>query len=127
MSLVPAAADAVVLHARQDQLVVGRGAEASGNEVEEARPPGAALVLGLRLEERQLAAGAHEGALALLGIERARARALGALLPKDVELLRREALAPLVVGEVPLLVIRLRGGMRGAVCGEEAAQGGEGA
>ena len=53
---------------------VGRGADRVRQRLIEARPAGAALELGLRREQRQVAAGAGEGALALLAIERARCR-----------------------------------------------------
>src|SRR5271154_6407423 len=57
-----------------------------------ARPSGAALELGLRGEQRQVAAGAGEGALAVLLEQRARARTLGAFLAQDLVLLRRQLL-----------------------------------
>ena len=46
-------------------------------------------------EERQAAGGAHEGARALLLVQRARERALGALLEEHGVALRGEQLAPL--------------------------------
>src|SRR6202020_2630239 len=46
----------------------------------EARPAGAALEFGLRGEQRQVAAGAGEDALAMLLQKRARTRAFGAFL-----------------------------------------------
>ncbi len=64
----------------------------------EARPAGAGIELGLGAEERQAAAGAHEGAGARLVVERAGERPLGAPLPQDAVLLRRQLLAPLRVG-----------------------------
>src|SRR5688500_7382508 len=97
VALVSAAADAVVFDPLHEELAVGLGAEAAGDEVVEARPSGAALVLGLGLEERQRAAGAHVRAGALLAVERARARALGALLAQYRERLGREAFPPLVL------------------------------
>src|SRR5438309_4123960 len=50
----------------------------------EARPAGAALELGLRGEQRQVATGAGEDALAMLVQQRARTWALGALLAEDI-------------------------------------------
>src|SRR5205807_10529557 len=75
----------------------------------EARPAGAALELGLRGEQRQVAAGAGEDALAMLVEERARTRPFGALLAQDIILLRRQLRAPLRVG---LLDLELFGGLR---------------
>src|ERR1700719_2745390 len=46
------------------------------------RPAGAAFEFGFRGEQRQVAAGAGEDALAMLLQERTRARPLGALLPQ---------------------------------------------
>src|SRR5579862_1562477 len=56
----------------------------------EARPAGAALILGLGREQRQVAARAGEDALAMLLEQRARSRPLGALLAQDLVLLRRQ-------------------------------------
>src|SRR5438477_3948871 len=53
------------------------------NRLVEARPAGAALEFGLRGEQRQVATGASEDALAVLFQKRARAGALGALLAQD--------------------------------------------
>src|SRR6201999_1693964 len=61
---------------------------------------GAALELGVRREQRQIAGGAGEDALALLVIERAGAGALGTVLAQHVVLLRVEPLAPLGVGDL---------------------------
>src|ERR1700722_8625728 len=49
----------------------------------EARPAGAAFEFGLRGEQRQVAAGAGENALAMLVEQRAGIRALGAFLAQD--------------------------------------------
>src|SRR5712664_2391524 len=64
----------------------------------ETRPAGAALEFRLRGEQRQVAAGAGEDALAMLLEQRARTRALGALLTQDLVLLRRQLRAPLRIG-----------------------------
>src|SRR6478752_981108 len=61
-------------------------------------PAGAAFEFRLRGEQRQVAAGAGEDALAMLLEQRARARALGALLTQDLVLLRRQLRAPFRVG-----------------------------
>src|SRR5215208_33116 len=74
VALMPLAARAVVFGARQDQLQVGLRADRTGDRGIEARPAGAALVLGLRSEQRQVAAGAMEAALALFLVQRTAAR-----------------------------------------------------
>src|SRR3954466_13813018 len=66
VALVAFAARAMVFVARQDQQEVLLLLQAARDVVVEARPAGAALELGVRLEEREIAAGAHERALALL-------------------------------------------------------------
>ena len=71
VALVAAAARAVVLGARNEHLEVGLGRHARPDGGVEARPAGAALELRLRREQRQVAAGADEAALALLVVERA--------------------------------------------------------
>src|SRR5476649_674698 len=62
------------------------------------RPAGAALELRLGGEQRQVAAGASEGALAMLLEQRTRSRAFGAFLAQDFILLRRQLRAPFRVG-----------------------------
>src|SRR5439155_2083299 len=91
--LMSAATGAVILGARQDELVVDRGFDAAGDALVEARPSGAAVVFGLRLEEGQVTAGADERPLALFVVEGTRERGLGAFLAQHVELRRREQLA----------------------------------
>src|SRR5258706_12744953 len=103
----------MVLGARIEQLVVGPGLDAAGYCREETRPAGAAFVFHLGGEKRQVASRAGEVALALLVVERARARTLGRLLAQDRELLRREPLLPFVLRKLELLdldgVLGLRG------------------
>src|SRR5260370_1147356 len=84
------------------------------------RPAGAALVFGLRGEQRQIAAGAGEDALAMLLEQRARTGALGAFLAQDFVLLRRQLRAPLRVGLFDLEL--LRGVCRGSA---QPTEGGE--
>src|SRR5271169_5206383 len=72
----------------------------------EARPAGAALELGLRGEQRQVATGAGEDALAMLLEQWTRARAFGALLAQDFILLRRQLRAPFRVGLFDLELLR---------------------
>src|ERR1700745_1741811 len=74
----------------------------------EARPTGAAFELGLGGEQRQVAAGAGEDALAVLLQKRARPGTLGALVAQDLILLRCELGAPLGVG---LFDLELLGGL----------------
>src|ERR1700689_98316 len=75
----------------------------------EPRPAGAALEFGLRGEQRQVAAGAGEDALAVLLQKRARTRAFGAFLAQDLILLRGELRAPFGVG---LFDLEFLGGLR---------------
>src|SRR5512134_2075054 len=103
MPVVAAAALAVVLGARQEQVVVGLGLEYPRYRREEARPAGAAFVLHRRGEERQVAPGAGEHALALLVVERARPRALRALLAQHRIGRRRETLAPFILRKLQRL------------------------
>src|ERR1700704_5467746 len=63
-----------------------------------ARPAGAALEFRLRGEQRQIAAGAGEDALAMFLEQWARSRAFGALLAQDLVLLRRQLRAPFRIG-----------------------------
>src|SRR6202022_3707114 len=62
------------------------------------RPAGAALEFRLRREQRQVAAGTGEDALAMLLEQRARSRPLGALLAQNLILLRRQRRAPFRIG-----------------------------
>src|SRR3982074_94700 len=84
------------------------------------RPAGAALELRRRGEQRQVAAGAGEDALAMLLEQRARTRALGALLAQDFILLRRQLRAPFRIGFFDLEF--LRGVCRG---GSQPSEGGK--
>src|ERR1700730_5476844 len=62
------------------------------------RPAGAALEFRFRGEQRQIAAGTGEDALAVLLEQRARSRPLGAFLAQDLILLRRQLRAPFRIG-----------------------------
>src|SRR4051812_42890672 len=66
--------------------------------LEETRPAAAGIEFGAGLKQRRAAARASEDAFALEVGVRAGERALGALLPQDTELFRREVRAPLVFG-----------------------------
>src|SRR3954452_2904971 len=72
----------------------------------ETRPAGAALELGIGREQRQVAAGAGERALAMFFQQRARTRPLGALLAQDVILHWGELRAPFGVGLLDLEFFR---------------------
>src|SRR6267378_3659994 len=91
------------------------------------RPAGAALEFRLRGEQRQIAAGAGEYALAMLLEQRARTRALGALLAQDFILLRRQLRAPFRIGLFDLEFLRgvCRGGSQPSE-GRKAKQTGDG-
>src|SRR5437763_15245976 len=92
-----AATPAMYLGARQQQHVVGRGANGIRQRAMEARPAALAVDLGLRREHGKLATRAHEGALPLLLVQRARAGSLGAAQPQHVVLRLAEEGAPLAV------------------------------
>src|SRR6266481_6196415 len=70
------------------------------------RPAGAALEFRLRGEQRQVAPGAGEDALAMLLEQWARTRTLGALLTQDLILLRRQLRAPFRIGLFDLEFLR---------------------
>src|ERR1700687_3464437 len=70
------------------------------------RPAGAALEFRLRGEQRQVAAGAGEDALAMLLEQRAPSRTLGALLAEDLILLRRKLRTPFRIGLFDLEFLR---------------------
>src|SRR5262245_26598500 len=95
MAEMAAAAAAVHLGAGHEPAVVHGRADRVVDWRPEARPAGAALILGLGGVQGQLAAGADECPGALLSVQRACAGALGAVLAQHVELLRRQPLAPL--------------------------------
>ena len=80
MALVAAAARAVVLGARPDQLEVALGVYRVGQRLPEAGPAGAAVVFGSAVEQRQEARRTEVGAVALLIVQRAAAGPFGVLL-----------------------------------------------
>src|SRR5437899_11128657 len=86
MAQMSAAAPAMHLGAWQQQQVVGGGADRVRQRPIEARPAGLAVVFGFRREQRKIAARAGKRALALLVVERARARGFGAMATQDVVL-----------------------------------------
>src|SRR6185503_13061571 len=92
------AAAAVDFRARHPERRVLGFANGVIERLPETRPAGAALVFGLRGEQRQVAAGAGEDALAFFLQQRARTRPLGAMFAQDFILLRGELCAPFGVG-----------------------------
>src|SRR5262249_24510154 len=98
MAQMAAAVRAVDLHARHALAAIQGRRTRSLERTKEARPAGAALEFRVGRKDRPSARRAGEGAVALLPIERARAGALGTMLPEHVVLLGREGLLPLLVG-----------------------------
>ena len=98
MTEVAAAAVAMHFLARDDQTEITRHADRALDRCEEARPPGAALELGVGLEQRTLAGRAMERAGPVLVVEGARKRPLGPMLAQHAELRRGEQPLPLVGG-----------------------------
>src|SRR5216117_2662290 len=92
-----AALCAVHLGARHEQAGIGRRLDGISQGTPEARPSGAALEFAVGRKKRLSAAGALEGPLALLFVERARSRPLGPVLSEDVKLLGRQLPAPFFV------------------------------
>src|SRR5689334_16037926 len=105
-----AAAAAMHLGAQHAEGTVLGGADGVFERLVEARPAGPAFELGIGGEQRQVATGAGEDALAMLLEERAGAGALGALLAQDLVLLRRQLRAPLGVGLLDLEFLAGAGG-----------------
>src|SRR5690606_13939947 len=94
---VPAAARAHDLLAHHPVAAVLDGEHRAGLDgARVARPASTRVELVPRGEQHVSAAGAAVGALGFVRVQSAGKRALGALLPQLVELLRRELLLPLV-------------------------------
>src|SRR5712671_4128121 len=115
-----AAAAAVNFSPRHPKGAVFRLADGVVERLIKTRPAGAALEFRLRGEQRQVAAGAGEDALAMLLEQRARSRTLGALLAQDFILLRRQLRAPFRISLLDLEF--LRGVCRG---GSQPSEGGK--
>src|SRR5262245_47383238 len=92
-----AAAAAMHLGAWHQQDAIRGGANRVRQRRVEARPAGLAVVFRVRGEQRQLAGGAKERALAFLLVERARARDFGAVEPQDLVLRLGQDAPPLAV------------------------------
>ena len=101
VALVPTAAPAVVFAARHDQFEIQLGDHGIAQGLPEAGPAGAAVELGLGAEQGQPAAGADEGAAAMLLVERAGERALRAFTAQHGEGCWAEALLPFGFTEIP--------------------------
>src|SRR3977135_37504 len=101
-----AAAPAMHLRAWQQQDAVGGGADRVRQRTIEARPPGTAVVFGIGREQRKIAAGADEHALALLVIERARTRDLRAVQAQHVILRLGQHGSPFAVALLQLATTR---------------------
>src|ERR1700733_6143169 len=101
-----AAAAAVNFGAQHPQGPVLGLADGVLERLIEARPAGAALIFCLRGEQRQVAAGAGEDALAVLLEQRARSGTFGAFLAQDGILLRGQLRPPLRVGLFNLEFLR---------------------
>src|SRR5262249_1162332 len=107
---VAAAAAAVHLGAAHAVAVVLRRLHRARLRIVEARPAGAAVELALGAKQRLAAAGAAEGAGALLVVERPAARRFGAVAAQPVVLLGREQLAPFRIGVGDGILLGLHGG-----------------
>src|SRR6266851_8436943 len=105
MTATTAAVHFVAQHA---EGAVRRRADGVFERLVKARPSRAAFELRLGREQRQVAAGTGEDALAMFLQKRARAGALGALPPQDLILLRRQLRAPFRIG---LLDLEFLGGL----------------
>src|SRR5262245_57915142 len=119
-----AAAPAMHLRAQHAPAAVRGGADGVVERLIEAGPASAAVELGGRGEQRQVAAGAVVHAGPILLVERAGEGALGAVLAQHIVLLGREQLLPLLVGLGDLEGLGGGGGLCLSSPGE-ARRGGE--
>src|SRR5262249_56256741 len=94
MAEMAAAAAAMHLDPGHGGGAVLGAAERVVERLPKARPARAAVEFGVGGEQRQVAAGAGEDALAVLLQQRARPRPFGAVLAQDIVLLRRQLRAP---------------------------------
>src|SRR6201996_8613028 len=95
---VTAAAAAVNFGPQHSEGAVFALADGVFERLPKTRPAGAALIFRCRGEQRQIAAGTGEDALAMLLEQRACPRSFGAFLAQDFILLRRQLRAPFRVG-----------------------------
>src|SRR5580704_10667676 len=99
-----AAAMARYRRARHAERTVGGLVDGLVERRPKTRPAGAAFEFGLRREQRQVAAGAAEGTVAMLLEQFAGERPLGAFLAQHVVLRRRQELVPLLVSVGHLVI-----------------------
>src|SRR6516162_9030193 len=98
MAEMAAAAAAMHFGAGHPIAAIDRGLDRAGKRMVEARPSGSTFGFRARYEQRLTATGAFERARALLIIECATARPLGAVPAHDIVLLGREQAPPFLVG-----------------------------
>src|ERR1700722_16970208 len=120
MTEVTTAAAAVNFGPQHPEGAVFMLADGIFKRLPKTRPAGAALIFRFRGEQRQIAAGTGEDALAMLLEQRARPGAFGAFLAQDFILLRRQLRAPFRIGLFDLEF--LRGICRGTA---QPAEGGK--
>src|SRR5467141_4794409 len=126
MTEMAAAAAAVNFGPQHPKGAVFGPADGIVERLIKTRPAGAALEFRLRGEQRQVAAGAGEDALAMLLEQRARSRTLGALLAQDLILLRRQLRPPFRIGLFDLELLRgVRGRSSQPAEGRKAKQTGD--
>src|ERR1700674_2682719 len=94
MSLMPAAARAVILGPRQDKLEVLLGREMPRNTGKKARPSSAAIEFHLRGKQRQRTSCADENPRPLFVVERTRERPFGGFLAQHGKLGLGQRLLP---------------------------------
>src|SRR5690606_34742094 len=97
MAEMPATAAAMHLSACHEKLAIHAGADRTVDRLRETRPASAAVKLGLRREQRQIASGAVVSPGCIVLVERTREGILGPVLAQNMVLLRREDLLPLLV------------------------------
>ena len=102
MSLMAAAAPAMIFRARNDQPEVLAGHHCVRQGLPETGPTGVAVEFGPRGKQRQLAAGTEILTGPLLLVQGTAEGSLGAMLPQDVESGRAEPLLPIRFTELPL-------------------------
>src|SRR5512139_2750002 len=100
MAVMAAAAGAMVLGARQQQLEILPGFYMPWQDVKEAGPAGAAVVFEARGKQVEAATGTDKHAVALFLVERAGKGPLGSFLAQHVVLLRGEQLLPFIIALV---------------------------
>ena len=105
MTEMPAATAAMLFGAGHAECRVAPIDDGPRQRLLEARPAGAAVIFGGRAEQRQVAAGAGEGAPAMFLEQRAGEGPLGAGFTQDVEARRAPGPRFLQNGSCPLPVL----------------------